>query len=99
MQPMATVNFQGIDRRPPLIISNWRDQNDHNARRSHNWSNYNSRVRTNLPTQSTDSKFIDRTWIQTAHKYTIAFESVCHCLELCGLRKETVNITERNCLC
>lgn len=29
-------------------------------------------------------------WIQTAHKYTIAFEMVCHCLELSGLRQETV---------
>lgn len=29
--------------------------------------------------------------IQMAHKYTITFELVCHCLELCGLRKETVS--------
>ncbi|XP_055304268.1 uncharacterized protein LOC129569458 [Sitodiplosis mosellana] len=28
-------------------------------------------------------------WIHTAHKYTVAFETVCHCLEICGLRKET----------
>lgn len=39
-----------------------------------------------------DPHHIDGSWIQTAHKYTIAFESVCHCLELCGLRKETVSI-------
>lgn len=31
-------------------------------------------------------------WIQTAHKYTITFELICHCLELCGLRKETVSM-------
>lgn len=57
----------------------------------HNWSNYNNRARTTLPTRD-DPHFIDRAWIQTAHKYTIAFESVCHCLELCGLRKETVSV-------
>lgn len=31
-------------------------------------------------------------WVITAHKYTIAFELVCHCLEMCGLRNETVTI-------
>lgn len=31
-------------------------------------------------------------WIQTAHKYTITFELICHCLELCGLRKEKVSM-------
>lgn len=30
-------------------------------------------------------------WIQTAHKYTITFELICHCLEICGLRGETVS--------
>lgn len=30
-------------------------------------------------------------WIQTAHKYTIAFELICHCLEICGFRGETVS--------
>lgn len=35
-------------------------------------------------------------WIHVTHKYTIAFELVCHCLELCGLRKETVRIEKVN---
>ncbi|XP_055320075.1 uncharacterized protein LOC129577310 [Sitodiplosis mosellana] len=86
-QPVAMVNFQGI-RRPPLVISNWRDQHDRNDRRPHNWSNYNNRARNTLPTKH-DRNFIDLEWIQVAHKYTIAFEAICHCLELCGLRKET----------
>lgn len=34
--------------------------------------------------------FVDISWVQIAHKYTIAYELICHCLELCGLRKETV---------
>lgn len=29
-------------------------------------------------------------WIQLAHIYTIGYELVCHCLEMCGLRQETV---------
>lgn len=35
--------------------------------------------------------YIKLNWVLTAHKYTITFELVCHCLELCDLRKETVN--------
>lgn len=35
-------------------------------------------------------RYIEIDWVLKAHKYTIAFELVCHCLELCGLRKETV---------
>lgn len=81
-------------RRPPLIIPNWRDEGDRegdrNERTPHNWSNNKNRVRTTLPTQH-DRKYIGSAWIQTAHKYTITFELVCHCLELCGLRKETVS--------
>lgn len=59
-----------------------------NGRPPHNWSNYNNRARTTRG----NPHFIDCAWIQIAHKYTIAFESICHCLELCGLRKETVSI-------
>ena len=33
---------------------------------------------------------ISGAWPETAHKYTIAFEIICHCLEVCGLRRETV---------
>ncbi|XP_055326137.1 uncharacterized protein LOC129579973 [Sitodiplosis mosellana] len=36
-----------------------------------------------------DSGHVDISWIQTVHKYTITYELVCHCLELCGLRKKT----------
>ncbi|XP_031628705.1 uncharacterized protein LOC116344351 [Contarinia nasturtii] len=32
---------------------------------------------------------MEMSWIQLAHKYTISFEIVCHCLELCGFRKQT----------
>lgn len=97
VQPVATHQFTMYYRRPPLIISNWRDQNDRNERRlpPHNWSNYNARARITLPTRR-DPYFMDRAWIQTAHKYTIAFESVCHCLELCGLGKETVSSECKN---
>lgn len=35
---------------------------------------------------------VETVWIQAAHKYTIAFELIGHCLELCGMRKETVNL-------
>lgn len=59
----------------------------------HNWSNYN-RWHARAPRH--DLHFIDRAWIQIAHKYTITFESVCHCLELSGLRKETVSILRLN---
>ncbi|XP_055304272.1 uncharacterized protein LOC129569461 [Sitodiplosis mosellana] len=38
------------------------------------------------------SNYVDVSWIQTAHKYTIAYELVCHCLELSGLRTEPDNI-------
>lgn len=34
--------------------------------------------------------YVELAWVQAAHKYSICFELVCHCLELCGLRKETV---------
>lgn len=47
------------------------------------------------PPEIPDERFpknIDVLWIQAAHKYTIAFELVCHCFELCGLRKETVRM-------
>lgn len=36
-------------------------------------------------------RYVELDWVITAHKYTIAFELICHCLELCGLGKETVN--------
>lgn len=42
-----------------------------------------------------DPGFVRRQEICTVHKYTVAFETVCHCLEICGLRKETVI----NCYC
>lgn len=84
--PVARNHFR-VRRAAP----NWRDQSDRNERRTHNWSNYNNRRQTTLPTQH-DLKYIGGAWINTAHKYTIAFESVCHCLELCGLRKETVSL-------
>ncbi|XP_055326141.1 uncharacterized protein LOC129579977 [Sitodiplosis mosellana] len=35
---------------------------------------------------------INGAWVQTAHKYTIAYEMICHCLEVSGLRKETAPI-------
>ncbi|XP_055326140.1 uncharacterized protein LOC129579976 isoform X2 [Sitodiplosis mosellana] len=34
----------------------------------------------------------DASWVQIAHKYTITFELICHCLEVCGLRNETALI-------
>lgn len=37
-------------------------------------------------------QYVDLLWIQAAHKYTIAFELVCHCFEVCGLRNETVRM-------
>ncbi|XP_031619086.1 uncharacterized protein LOC116338142 isoform X2 [Contarinia nasturtii] len=33
-------------------------------------------------------RYVEFPWVRIAHKYTIAFEHVCHCLEICGLRKE-----------
>lgn len=36
-------------------------------------------------------EYVDIDWVLIAHKYTIAFELICHCLEMCGLRDETVN--------
>lgn len=35
--------------------------------------------------------YVEIAWLQTAHKYTIAFELICHCFEICGLRNETVS--------
>ncbi|XP_031619155.1 uncharacterized protein LOC116338187 [Contarinia nasturtii] len=32
---------------------------------------------------------IEKSWVQICHKYTISFELVCHCLELCGMRQHT----------
>ncbi|XP_055326138.1 uncharacterized protein LOC129579974 [Sitodiplosis mosellana] len=37
-------------------------------------------------------EYVAMSWVQTAHKYTIAFDLVRHCLELCGLRRETDSI-------
>lgn len=38
-------------------------------------------------------------WAITAHDYTIAFETVCHCIVKCGQREETVKLVQflRNC--
>lgn len=33
-------------------------------------------------------------WVLLAHKYTITFELICHCLELCGMRRRTVRQTQ-----
>lgn len=90
VQPVVVNPFR-LYRRPQLIMSNWRERGDPNEPRPHNWSNYSGYARTTLPNRR-DPYFLDRAWIQTAHKYTIAFESVCHCLELCGLRNETVSL-------
>lgn len=44
--------------------------------------------------------FVDFDWVQAAHKYTISFELICHCLEICGLRKLSVSLEiEFNLLC
>lgn len=37
--------------------------------------------------------YVELNWVQAAHKYSICFELVCHCLEFCGLRKETVRLS------
>lgn len=37
---------------------------------------------------------VDIDCVLTAHKYTIAFELICHCLEMCGLRDETVKLVK-----
>lgn len=55
-------------------------------------------MKTELCTQaSTDERLssppevVEKGWIQAAHRYTIAFEIICHSLEICGLRSQTVN--------
>lgn len=78
MRPIAMYNFER-KQRPPSFLSNWRDRHDPNERAPHNWSHHSNRANTTLLTQR-DRNVIDGAWIQTAHKYTIAFESVCHCL-------------------
>lgn len=44
-----------------------------------------------------DQEFLNTsgTWSKTAHKYTIAFEIVCHCLEVSGLRQEAVRFRNK----
>lgn len=37
---------------------------------------------------------VDPSWTQMAQMYTITFQLICHCLERCGLRKETVKPTK-----
>lgn len=76
-------------RRPDMEGFKRNDGCNYNNRPRDRYNRVRSRVE--HPTRP-DPNFIDAAWIQAAHKYTIAFESVCHCLELCGLRKETVSV-------
>lgn len=66
-----------------IMLSEWEEQSKNIAKVAHN-----SQSGLQMPLSYCPD--VEITWVHTAHRYTISFELICHCLEICGLRKHTV---------